>query len=219
MVARARSGRHTGTRTLECGKYPPFVLDFLLVWDHGVSSLGETLRWEPLTAVFLIASAWWVKWPLFAVAGACGDAACRRRLPWAGAAALVAVGASAALVSVFKEAFDRARPPFAGIDPVGVVPASASFPSGHAATAFAAAVAVGLVHPRLRRPLLALAAVVALSRVYLGVHYALDVLAGTLLGVAVGAAVAVAVRAVAPAPTPLAVSLAPAGTSSVPRRR
>ena len=85
---------------------------------------------------------------------------------------------------------DRARPPVAdpGLDPVGAIPASASFPSGHSATAFATAVAVGLVYPRLRLPLLALAALVALSRVYLGMHYSTDVLAGTALGVAVGLA-------------------------------
>jgi undecaprenyl-diphosphatase len=195
------------------------VLDLVLAWDRTVSALGETVRWEPLTVLFLLASAWWVKWPLFALVGACGDARCRRRLPRAGAAALLAVGLSALLVTVLKQAVDRARPPFAGIDPVGLVPESASFPSGHAATAFAAAVAVGLVHPRLRRPLLALATVVALSRVYLGVHYALDVLAGTILGVAVGIAVARAVRAVAPEPTRLEASPVPAGTSSSPPRR
>jgi membrane-associated phospholipid phosphatase len=38
-------------------------------------------------------------------------------------------------------------------------------PSGHAAGAFAAAVAVGLVHPRLRWPLLLLAGLIALSYV------------------------------------------------------
>ena len=64
----------------------------------------------------------------------------------------------------------------------GSLPASASFPSGHAATAFAAAVAVGMIHPRLRLPLLALATLVAVSRVYLGVHYATDVTSGTALG-------------------------------------
>lgn len=177
------------------------------------------MRWGPLTGVFLLASAWWVKWPLFALVGACGDASCRRRLPRAAAAALGAVAVSALLVTLFKETFDRARPPFAGIEAVGIVPASASFPSGHAATAFAAAVAVGLVHPRLRRPLLALAVLVALSRVYLGVHYVLDVLAGAALGAGVGVAAARAVRAVVPEPRPLAASPAPAGTSSAPFRR
>jgi undecaprenyl-diphosphatase len=46
--------------------------------------------------------------------------------------------------------------------------------------------------------LLVLAAVVAVSRVYLGVHYVLDVAAGTLLGIAVGIACAWVVRRLAP---------------------
>jgi undecaprenyl-diphosphatase len=58
-------------------------------------------------------------------------------------------------------------------------------PSGHATTAFAAALAVGLVHPRLRWPLVVLAALIAISRVWLGVHYLSDVLAGAALGSAV----------------------------------
>jgi undecaprenyl-diphosphatase len=67
-------------------------------------------------------------------------------------------------------------------------------------------VAVWLVYPRLGRPLLVLAGVVALSRVYLGVHFVLDVAAGTLLGIAVGIAAAWFVRRLAPAPTPCAAS-------------
>ena len=197
------------------------MLEALRALDGAAASFAETFRWEPLTLVFLAASAWWVKWPLIAAIGACGDASCRRRCPRAAVSALLAIGASALLVTVLKQTVDRARPSLAdsGIDPIGIVPASASFPSGHAATAFAAAVAVGLVHPRLRRPLLAVAAVVALSRVYLGVHYVLDVLAGAVLGVAVGIAAARVVRAVAPTPTALELSPVPAGTSSVPRRR
>ena len=62
------------------------------------------------------------------------------------------------------------------------LPSSSSLPSGHAATAFAAAAAVGSFHPRLRVPLYALAAVVALSRVYLGVHFWFDIAAGAALG-------------------------------------
>jgi membrane-associated phospholipid phosphatase len=182
----------------------------ILAWDSAVSALGEEVRWAPLTLVFLVASTWFVKWPLIVAVGGCLDAR-RRCFPRAGVAAALAVTTAAALVTVLKEAFDRARPPVAdpGLDPVGIVPASASFPSGHAATAFAAAVAVALVYPRLGRPLLALAVVIAVSRVYLGVHYVLDVAVGTVLGIAVGIAAAWVVRRVAPAPRARAASPVP----------
>jgi len=179
------------------------LFESLRAFDMNASAWAEALRWEPLTFVFVAASLWWVKWPLLVAVGACGDAKCRRKWPYAAAAGGLAVGVAALLVAALKDVFDRARPPLqdASLDPIGIVPASASFPSSHAATAFAAAVAVGLVHPRLRRPLLAMAAVVALSRVYLGVHYVFDVVAGTLIGIAIGYAAARAVRAVGPAPT------------------
>jgi undecaprenyl-diphosphatase len=197
------------------------VLEAVGGLDAAAASFAESLRWGPLTLVFLLASTWWVKWPLIAAIGACGDCACRRRRPRAFAAGLLAIGTAALLVTILKQTFDRPRPPIADptLDPIGIVPASASFPSGHAATAFAAAVAIGLVHPRLRRPLLALAAVVALSRVYLGVHYVLDVLAGTVLGIAVGIAAARVVRVVAPEPTAPALHPVPLETSSAPSRR
>jgi undecaprenyl-diphosphatase len=70
-------------------------------------------------------------------------------------------------------------------------------PSGHAATAAAAAGVVALLHPRRRLPLAPLVAAIALSRVYLGVHYPSDVLAGAALGLAIAwAVVALARRAV-----------------------
>jgi undecaprenyl-diphosphatase len=194
------------------------LVEIVRAWDQAASAFGESIRWSPATFLLVLASAWWVKWPLFAAIAAAGD--CRRRcLPRATFAALGAVAAAGLFVTVFKELFDRARPPVAGIDAVGVIPASASFPSGHSATAFAAAVAVGLFYPKLRRPLLALAAIVALSRVYLGVHYASDVVAGSLLGVVLGLAAVWTVRAVAPVTTALSPSLVPVGTSSAPRRR
>jgi undecaprenyl-diphosphatase len=181
----------------------------------------QSLRWQPLTLLFVLASAWWVKWPLFALLGACGDARCRRRLPAAAASALAAAGLAGIAVSLLKGYFERARPPVTDptLDPIGVIPTSTSFPSGHSATAFAAAVAVGVVSPRLRKPLLTLAVLVAASRVYLGVHYATDVLAGSLLGAAIGLSIGLAVRWVQAAPTGLVPSLVRSGTSSTPSRR
>src|SRR5262245_2400273 len=197
------------------------IVDGIRSLDVAVSAFGESVRWAPLTALFLLASAWWVKWPLIAALGAVFDRPWRRLLPWAGAAAASAVAAAGLAVMLLKEPFDRARPPLAdsSIDAVGVLPSSASFPSGHAATAFAAAVAVGIVHPKLRRPLLSLAALVAVSRVYLGVHFLSDVLVGSLLGAAIGAVAGTVVRAVAPAPTAPLPSPDPLGTSSAPPHR
>jgi membrane-associated phospholipid phosphatase len=63
------------------------------------------------------------------------------------------------------------------------MPRSRSFPSGHAATAFAFATAVAHTDPHIARPLRALAALVAYSRVHTGVHYPGDVVIGSLLGI------------------------------------
>ena len=154
------------------------------------------LRWGPLTAFFLVASAWWVKWPLLAAIGGLGDTRAGRRVPRAAMVSSAAAGLGALLATGLKEVVDRTRPPLADTDVTALVnvPGSPSFPSGHAATAFAAATAVAVLHPRLRIPALAIATLVALSRVYLGVHYWLDVAAGAAVGVAIGLAVALAAK-------------------------
>jgi undecaprenyl-diphosphatase len=169
--------------------------------DGAAIELAHQARWGPLTAVFVLASAWWVKWPLFAAAGACCDATKRRWLPAAAVCAAAAGATAEILTVVIKHFTDRARPPLAdpSIQALVGIPDSTSLPSGHAAAAFAAATAVGMFHPRLRVPLYALAAMVALSRVYLGVHFWSDVLLGSLLGVAVGLATTLVVRRVASA--------------------
>lgn len=99
---------------------------------------------------------------------------------------VVARSGAAALSSGLKLAVDRARPVFE--EPVATA-LGASFPSGHAlgSAAFYATCAV-LLQPYVRRDRLLLAsavtvaALVALSRVCLGVHYPSDVLAGLLIG-------------------------------------
>jgi len=61
-----------------------------------------------------------------------------------------------------------------------------SFPSGHSITAFAVAVPIGNFYPSLLPGLLFCAMSIALSRVLLGMHYVSDVLAGSLVGAALG---------------------------------
>jgi undecaprenyl-diphosphatase len=58
----------------------------------------------------------------------------------------------------------------------------ASFPSGHAVTAFAAAVAIGLLWPRLRPVMFLYALIIAVSRVVVVAHHPSDVLAGAFVG-------------------------------------
>ena len=65
-------------------------------------------------------------------------------------------------------------------------PSDASFPSGHAASAAAGAYALTRVVPAASAPLWVLALMVAGSRVYLGVHFPLDVAAGLTIGLASG---------------------------------
>lgn len=174
----------------------PVPLDAL---DLFVSRFAQELRFAPLTGLFVLASAWWVKSVLVIGIGGVCDAA-RRRLPASAACAAAAFAVAGIVVHVLKETVDRMRPPVAYPDvitAVGTIPSSPSFPSGHAATAFATAAVVASFYPRLRWPLYGLAALVALSRLYLGVHFGLDVAAGAALGLGVGLGVVWASRRVA----------------------
>jgi undecaprenyl-diphosphatase len=71
-------------------------------------------------------------------------------------------------------------------DPLVRTTIGQSFPSGHAATSFAGAVVLTYLFPRGAPAFLTLAAAVAFSRVYVGVHYPSDVVAGAVVGAAVG---------------------------------
>ena len=106
----------------------------------------------------------------------------------AGYAGLVAFAISGIGVQIAKLIWHRPRPLLAMFDVrvVDVPRFTHSFPSGHTMTAFAVAVAISAFLPRLRWLLLTLACLTAISRVYLGVHFPLDVAYGGLVGVLMG---------------------------------
>ncbi len=117
--------------------------------------------------------------------------------------------------TLLKEAVARERPYLAlGLElrDTFLREESFSFPSGHSAASFLAAWVLGATYPRLRKPLLALAALVAVSRVHLGAHWPSDVAAGAFAGLALGVVLVrlfrlgtppAAADAAAPPPAPL----------------
>ncbi|HEU4980791.1 MAG TPA: phosphatase PAP2 family protein [Solirubrobacterales bacterium] len=86
---------------------------------------------------------------------------------------------------VVKLVVRRPRPVLEGLPPLGGAPSSLSFPSAHATSSFACATAMTRIAPE-AAVLFVLAAAIAACRPYLGMHYPSDVLAGALLGTALG---------------------------------
>jgi undecaprenyl-diphosphatase len=89
-----------------------------------------------------------------------------------------------------KRVIDRDRPPIRYPDPEPLVrvPLDHSFPSGHAATSFACAALISWWTPLPAAMLYGLAAAIAFSRVYVGVHYPLDILGGAVVGLGIATA-------------------------------
>ena len=92
------------------------------------------------------------------------------------------------LGSYLKDLFSRPRPDLAGINVVLKAPhlGGGSFPSNHALNNFSMAIFLSYFYPQLRYYFYIFAFVVAFSRVYCGVHYPSDILAGSLIGVFIG---------------------------------
>jgi undecaprenyl-diphosphatase len=150
------------------------LLQWLLALPH-----PEALNW-----VFRVASRVGIGGAIWVAAGAVLLAA--RQINWQDAARLViAIAMVHAVVDLaLKPWVGRVRPPLAMSDlrPLTDVPETLSFPSGHAANAVAAAIVLGQVWRRGRALTWVAATIVAVARVYLGVHYPLDAVAGSLTG-------------------------------------
>lgn len=139
--------------------------------DRGLSLLSRAANYSRLS---LACSA--------LLAGTCGE-----RGREAARMGLVSVAVTSIALNVGAKPIARRRRPDRAEQEVPLarqvrMPTTTSFPSGHAAGAFAFATGVGYVLPAAGFPLRALAALVAYSRVHTGVHYPSDVLAGAMLG-------------------------------------
>ena len=145
---------------LRCG-----FLDAVLPWISRTADHGEV--WILLAAVLLLL---------------------RRQRRYGAAVACGLVLDLVACNLVLKPLIGRVRPFAVNPDVVLLIapPGDASFPSGHTAASFAAVFALKTAGSPLWKPALALAVVIALSRLYLYVHWPSDVLGGALLGAAVG---------------------------------
>jgi membrane-associated phospholipid phosphatase len=94
-----------------------------------------------------------------------------------------------ALNYVLKLIVKRQRPVLEGLPPLGGAPSSLSFPSAHATSSFAVAAAMTRVDAAAGALAFVLALALSLGRPYLGMHYPSDVLAGAILGIALGLSV------------------------------
>lgn len=153
----------------------------MLGWDrrleswiagHRVSALDPVFRW------LTYAGTWGAVW--FAIAAAVAVISRRWQvLLWVA----VADGLAQLSTTLIKVAVPRTRP---RVHTLVSEPHTHSFPSGHAASSFACAVVLASFAPRLRWPLFVLAALIAFSRAYVGVHFPLDVLVGAGVGILLG---------------------------------
>jgi undecaprenyl-diphosphatase len=100
------------------------------------------------------------------------------------------------VVDAVKPVVNRERPfvALSSVQVIGSHPKDASFPSGHAATAASAGMTLIRLLPEGAVWWSALALATACSRVYLGVHYPLDVVAGMMVGLSCAALVGVVAR-------------------------
>jgi undecaprenyl-diphosphatase len=150
------------------------------------------VKWALLTSVmraFTVAGTAGALWGFLAAVGfvLTGFDLSHLLIPW------TAIAASWTVAEGAKFLFNRTRPFLwdTGIAPLIKTPSSSSFPSGHSATAAAGAITLSVLYPPFAPVLVLAGLLVVLSRVYLGVHFPFDVLAGVAIGTATSAVVLV----------------------------
>jgi undecaprenyl-diphosphatase len=148
------------------------------------------VKWAPLTSLmraFTIAGSAGAIWGFLAAVGflLTGLEPSRLLIPW------TAIAASWTVAEGAKYLFERTRPFLwdTEIAPLIKTPSSSSFPSGHSATAAAGAITLSVLYPPFAPVLVLAGLLVVLSRVYLGVHFPFDVLAGIVIGIVTSAVV------------------------------
>ncbi len=195
-------------RTVLIGLVPTaLVVTALIIWvDQPLAAYMAQHSETPLVATFRIITflangTIWYSLALFSIAFAWNKARHdespgaqmqMRRVVRAWLFMIVSMAISGLLVNALKIAIGRARPKLflyenvVGLAPFARTLEDCSFPSGHSQSIWAAMLALAWILPYGRNAFIAVAVIVAASRVIIGTHYASDVVAGAYLAFAVG---------------------------------
>jgi undecaprenyl-diphosphatase len=137
-------------------------------------------RWHPLDDIFVWLSKLGGYGLIWLGLGLAVSLVWRRATPFV--LVLLADAAADGLATLLKFVVGTRRP--SGGGPLIAIPHSDSFPSGHAAMSFACATVLAALVPRAAPAFYVLALAIGYSRIYVGVHWPLDVVGGAVVGIA-----------------------------------